>query len=280
MATQMVASDVLARLRTAFVPRFPEAKADEILYHYRALRRDARLERYSSCEVEAGKFVEAILKCFHYQRTGEEVDALPAAADQMISQLESDTKHFNDTERLIILKALRLIYTFRNKRGAAHNSSFDPLQMDCALVVALANWVMEELIRLYLTNDDAAVRALVDSLLVKDIPLVEQIDDDRLVLKPGLSARIQLELLLYREPNRCQVKDLARWIHDQSIDNIRTTLRDMRKKNLAHETDAGWLLTEAGIREAEIEIAKLQSGTNSDKPLNRGRAKAGRHVRH
>src|SRR5581483_11897043 len=81
------------------------------------------------------------------------------------------------------------------------------------------------------------------------------------VLKSGLSARVQLEILLYREfPERCALKDLIRWVHDHSVENIRVTLRTMRQKNLVHETEEGWKLTTSGVHEAEGEIAKLQSG--------------------
>jgi hypothetical protein len=186
----------------------------------------------------------------------------------------------SDFERLTVPRALRLIYEFRNKRGGAHNSSFDPIKTDCALVVAISNWVMEELTRLYLTNDALAAQKLVESLLVKDIPLVEEMDGDRLVLKPGLSARVQLEILLYREfPERCAIKDLIRWVHDQSVENIRVTLRVMKQKNLVHETENGWKLTESGMYEAEAEIARLQSGTDNTNAVSKRRAKGAKRGR-
>lgn len=261
MTTQGVTARSLDKLRDALIAKFPSVKVDEVLYHYSILRREARLDHWEACLVNGGKFVEAVLKCFHYLSTGDEVDSVKA--DEEIRRLENVT-HLNSFERMTVPRALRLIYEFRNKRGGAHNSSFDPIKMDCALVVAAANWVMEELTRLYLTNDAMAAQALVESLLMKEIPLVEEMDGDRLVLKPGLPARVQLEILLYREfPERCPIKDLIRWVHDHSVDNIRVTLRTMKKKNLVHETEDGWKLTISGMHEAEIEIARLQSDANS-----------------
>jgi hypothetical protein len=261
MAAQVVATQSLDKLRTALVVKFPANKVDEILYHYSVLRREARLDHWESCLVNGGKFVEAVLKCFHYLSVGNEVDSVKA--DEEIRRLENAV-HLSDFERLTIPRALRLIYEFRNKRGGAHNSSFDPIKTDCALVVAISNWVMEELTRLYLTNDAIAAQALVESLLIKDIPLVEEVEGDRLVLRSGLSARIQLEILLYREfPDRCAFKDLIHWVHDHSVENIRVTLRTMKQKNLVHETEVGWKLTTSGVHEAEEEIAKLQGDTDN-----------------
>ncbi|TMC18014.1 MAG: hypothetical protein E6J34_17850 [Chloroflexi bacterium] len=258
MITQAAATQSLDRLRIALIVKFPSEKVDEILKHYNILRREARLEHWETCLVNGGKFVEAVLKCFHYLCTGTELDAIKA--NDEIKRLENAT-HLSDFERLTVSRALRLMYEFRNKRGGAHNSSFDPIKTDCALVVAISNWVMEELTRLYLTNDATAAKA-------------------RLVLRPGLSARIQLEILLYREfPARCAIKDLIRWVHDHSMENIRVTLRSMRQKNLVHETDAGWKLTESGMQEAEAEINKLHSTPDNAKLVIRRKAKGAKHAR-
>lgn len=277
MTTQVAETQSLDRLRTSLIAKFPPKKVDEVLNHYNVLRREARLDHWEACLVNGGKFVEAVLKCFRYLISGDEVDSVKA--DEEIRRLDNALQ-LSDFERLTIPRALRLIYEFRNKRGGAHNSSFDPIKTDCTLVVAVSNWVMEELTRLYLTNDALAAQKLVESLLVKDIPLVEELDGDRLVLRPGLSARIQLEILLYREfPERCEIKDLIRWVHDHSVENIRVTLRGMKQKNLVHETEDGWKLTFSGMHEAELEIAKLQSGIEDTITVSKRRTKGAKRGR-
>jgi len=275
--TQVVAKQPLDKLRTALIVKFPPRAVDEVLAHYNILRREARLEHRESCLVNGGKFVEAVLKCFHYLTTGDELASVKA--DEEIRRLENAAQ-LSDFERLTIPRALRLIYEFRNKRGGAHNSSFDPIKMDCALVVGVSNWIMEELTRLYLTNDALAAQKLVESLLVKHIPLVEEIDGDRLILKPGLSARVQLEIILFREyPERCLTKDLIRWVHDHSVENIRVTLRSMKQKNLVHEAESSWKLTESGMREAEAEITRLQSSIGDANTVNQRGTKGVKHGR-
>jgi predicted transcriptional regulator with HTH domain len=209
--------------------------------------------------VNGGKFVEAVLKCLHFLRTGNEVDSLDAG--QEIDQLQRNNI-LEPSERLTIPRTLRVIYEHRNRRGGAHNSSFDPTKMDAMFVVAASDWVMEELTRLYLTSDSGSAQALVQNLLVKDLALVEEIDGDYLILKPELSARIQIELILYKHyPNRCTTKDLVRWVHNHKENNVRATLRGMKARSTAHENEAGWKLTEAGVTETEAEIAKLQHDT-------------------
>jgi len=276
VTTLPATTDLLDKLRTALLMKFPASKVDEVLDHYSVLKRAARLDQYETCLVNGGKFAEAVLKCLHYLHTGHEVDSVKV--DELIRQLENATS-LNDFERLTIPRILRAIYECRNKRGGAHNSSFDPIRMDCAFVVASANWVMEELARLYLTNDPVAAQALVENLLVKDLSMIEEIDGDYVVLESGLPARIQLELILYHHyPERCSVKELIRWVHNHSANNVRITLRNMKQKNLIHENELGWKLTEAGVREAESELAKLQAGASGKKTIS-GKVKGIKHGR-
>lgn len=277
MTTQLVTNQLLGELKVALSKKFLPNKVEEVLHHYTVLRRAARLDQYESCLLNGGKFVEAILKCLHYLRTGNDVDSLTVSST--IKQLESDAS-LTDPEKTTIPRTLQAIYEFRNKRGGAHNFSFDPIKMDCAFVVAASNWVMEELVRLYLTNDPETAQALVENLLIKDSPLIEEIDGDYLVSRPDMSARVQLELILYHHyPMRCLALDLIHWVHNHSAENVRTTLRNLRLKNLAHENEEGWRLTETGIHEAEAEIAKMHSGTNEVKRVSTSRKKGVKHGR-
>ncbi len=258
---QVAKNRPLDTLQATLSTLFPVAKVSEIFFHYDILIRSARLGDYETCLLNGGKFVEAVLKCLHYRRTGNEVDSV--TVEQEVKQLENETS-LNTSERLTIPRTLRIIYEHRNKRGGAHNNSFDPNEMDSVFVVAAAKWVIEELTRLYLNNDPVAARALVANLLTKDIPFVEEIDDDFIILQPDLSARVQLEVLLYRHyPDRCAVKDLVAWIkHNHSEHNVRVTLGNMKTKALVHENEIGWKLTELGMHEAETEIAKIKNGSS------------------
>src|SRR5438046_2120331 len=128
MTTQLATTQLLDKLSKALSTKFPPKKVDEALQHYSILRRAARLDQYETCIVNGGKFVEAVLKCLHYLRTGNEIDSLTAAT--VIKQLESDGS-LNDSEKTTIPRVLQAIYEYRNKRGGAHNFSFDPTKMDC-----------------------------------------------------------------------------------------------------------------------------------------------------
>jgi hypothetical protein len=272
-------TELLSMLRTALSAKFPPSKIDEIFLYYSLLKKEARLDHYDNTLVNSGKFVEAVLKCLHYLATEDEVDTVTVG--QEINQLERVTT-LNDSEKMTIPRTLRIIYEHRNRRGGAHNHSFDPQKMDCVLVVAASTWVMEELTRLYLTNEPTAAQALVANLLVKEIPFIEEIDGDYIVSRPELSATTQLGMLLYYHfPNRCQISDLIQWLqHIHSASNIRTSLRRMQKDNLVHENEIGWKLTEAGVQKTEQAIAKLQDQENGALKIKKGSRKGVKYARH
>jgi len=282
-----MANPLLEKLRAALAVVFPSKRVNEVLFHYEALRREIlrdRYEGYESCLVNGGKFAEAVLKCLRYLRTRDDVDTLPGkGVEDEIEQLRvsKSTTSLGDIQRLLIPRTLRVIYDHRNKRGGAHNNSFDPIRMDCNLVVAMSSWVMEEFTRLYLTNDPVAAQALVNNLLVKEIPFVEEIDGDYIVSNPELPARVQLEFLLYRHhPNRCAIRDLIHWLHHtQTEKNVRVSLRNLKLKNLAHENDAGWTLTRGGLQEAEEEIIKLNYETSNANVYSRPKSKGAKNGR-
>lgn len=271
-------TELVAKLHTALSAKFPPKKVDEILLYYSLLKKEARFDHHDNCLVNGGKFVEAVLKCLHYLAAGDDVESVKA--DKEITYLEQQTS-LSDSERLTIPRTLRVIYEHRNKRGGAHNHSFDPQKMDCALVAAASTWVMEELTRLYLTNDPTAAQALVANLLVKEIPFIEEIDGDYVVAHPELSAKVQLGMLLYYHyPNRRQIGDLIQWLqHAHSANNIRTTLRRMQKENLVHENENGWKLTEGGVREAEQALAKLQDQEDGSSSVKKASRKGVKHAR-
>lgn len=275
--TTTAATESFDRLHRALITKFPPDTVDEALFFFNKLRQEARYEHWVSCIDNGGRFVETLLKCFHHLRTDVEVDSINV--NEEIKALEQTTA-LSDSERLIIPHALRLIYDFRNRLGGMRNPSFDPVKIDCVQLVSLCKWVVEELTRLYLTNDAVAAQVLVDNLLVKENSLVQEFDGDPIVLRPDLSARVYLEVLLYwRYSKRCSIKDLERWAHNHTTHNIRVTLRDMQKRNVVHESEEGWILTATGIEEAAAEMDKIGNDGDSLKTVRKSRAKGAKRGR-
>ena len=273
MSMQSAATQSLDKLHIALSAKLSAQLANEFLNHYELLRVEYRLDHYDLCLVNGEKFVEDTFRCLSLTGDTQAVDLV--SLDETFKNL--DAKFLNNLEDLRMLRILQLMRELCKKHGGLHNSSLETVKMDCALVVTASNWVIAEMARLYLT-DEMVARTLIKNLLVGDILLVEEIEGDLIVYNTALSARIHLLLLLRREyPTFYSLKNLLMQCPHKP-DNVRVTLRGMKQKNIVHETQDGWILTEAGVQEAETEIVRLLLD-NSDKSTNIGKLKGARHGR-
>ena len=225
---------------------------DELLEHHQACKAGFLRQDWEKCLGRGGKLAEAVMKIIHFLRTGDVVSSIKVEAEIQ----EAERSSLPDEARLVIPRHVRPLYDHRTKRGGAHGS-FDPNPLDARMVVALADWIVAELIRLYGKADPQKALRLVTSLTARLIPLVEEIDGDVLVLKPGASCREELRLVLYkRHPQRTSKDEVRHWIKCQRPKNIDVTLSRMAKAREIHTNTDGVLLTTLGLRETEAMISK------------------------
>jgi hypothetical protein len=125
------------------------------------------------------------------------------------------------------------------------------------VVVPITDWLLGELIRIFGKSDPETALNLVNGLTDRLIPLVEEMDGDVLVLKPGASCREELRLVLYkRYPERTARAQLYEWVKNQKRKNIDVTLNRMAKAREIHMNTDGVLLSTLGLAETEALISK------------------------
>jgi len=225
---------------------------DEILEHYRALKTAYQLQDYEKCLIRGGKFSEAVMKAIHFLRTSQVIRRISVESE--INDTLKETS-LGDSIRLLIPRAIRVLYGHRSQRGGAHTYPFNPNAMDASLVSSTADWILAELVRLYYTTDPDGALTIVKALTSKTAPFIEYIDGDYVVLRQNASAREQIELILYsRYPSRTTPTQLKGWITDHPARSIVTSLQWMEKDKHIHRNNEGVMLTTLGIRNVEQEI--------------------------
>jgi len=228
---------------------------DEIFEHYSVLKTAFRLQDWEKCLLRGGKFSEGVMKAVHYVRTGTLTQQISVESEVNEVSKRGDLP---ESMRLLIPRAVRLLYDYRSKRGGAHGS-FDPNAMDCSVVVPVADWIVGELVRLYCVADPERAMKFVAGISAKSVPIVERMEEDYIVLRKRTSARQEISLILYtRYPNRTATNQLIKWIPNHSASNVRLTLANMRRAKLVHFNSDGYILTTAGIRAVEEEMLKLE----------------------
>ncbi len=223
---------------------------EEIFIHYVAMKRAYLVQDWEKCLVRGGKLGEAVMRALHFIRTGTFIKTISVESET--NDIAKQTG-LPESVRLLIPRAVRILYDHRSKRGGAH-ASFDPQHMDCSMVISVADWVLAELVRLYCADNAEDASKFVIGIISRSVPYIEQIDGDFVVLQKGLTARQEIGRILYsRYPFRTTTNELKKWVPNHSEANVSMTIINMRKDKHVHSNDQGHVLTAAGIHWVEEE---------------------------
>ena len=179
-------------VKTLLRSRFPAAVVDALLDAYREIEHNYVLRKWKASELDAGHFVESARRAIEHERFGA------------ATQIGTDLPRFNENElkryvaatgdesfRILIPRVLWSIYGIRNKRGVGHVGLVSPNQMDSALILADAKWVLAELVRLASGLSPSETQKLVDAIVERKLDLLWKQGDVTRVLASGIAARDQ-----------------------------------------------------------------------------------------
>lgn len=143
--------------------------------------------------------------------------------------------HASDSVRLHIPKSLNVIYDIRNKRDAAHLADrIDPNVQDSSLVVATAAWVLAELVRLLCASDPNEAHRVINALVGREIPTIQEIDGFPRILKT-LTTSERIMVLLYWSPDGpVSLATLKGWLPKAAHANLRRTVAGLDGKHYVH----------------------------------------------
>ena len=159
------------------------------------------------------------------------------------------------------LISLRVVYDIRNKRNAAHLADgIDPNIQDATLVIGVLDWVLAELIRIYHLVDAGEASRIVDDLIEKKSPIIQDFDGFLKILDPKLKASDCCLVLLYqRGKNGATIDEIRQWVLPKMRANIGRTLDQLvNTKTQLHFDGKRYMITRLG--ELDVEARLLLSG--------------------
>jgi hypothetical protein len=108
---------------------------------------------------------------------------------------------------------LIVLYEIRNNRGVGHaGGDVDPNAMDAAVAVAIAKWVVAELVRLFHEVPIHEAQRIVEMITQRAVPIIWAVNDTFRVLDTSLSMRDKMLLLLYQSTERVEEAQLVKWV--------------------------------------------------------------------
>lgn len=230
------------------------------LIEYYKIMKTAYLRRdWEKASLNGGKFVETTTRILQYLTSDdgsfESGDIRVDRGLRRIMSLPSDT--CDDALRIRIPRVALTVYDIRNSRNVAHSSrEIDPNYMDSSLVVVACDWILAELVRIYCTADTAVAHQIIQSIIERQVPIVQEIDRDVVVLNTDLTYKDQLLVVLYTKyPQRVSNEELRKWTKPKYNSYVPQYLRSLESDRLIHRNDQGSMLTIAGLRYVEERIS-------------------------
>lgn len=230
---------MLDQVRKDLQQRLPAELVNALMTSYDQVKQNYYLGRHEPSELNGGKFVEVCARIIQYETQGGNYAPLGTQIKDMIGVLRSFEQLSSATAlesyRIHVPRTLLSIYSIRNKRGVGHiGGDVSPNHADATLIAAAADWTMAELIRIYYgcPLDDA--QTIVDGLVQRKIPLVQELGTYTRVLLPALTQRDQTLLLLsIGHPSEVAEADLVASVEPKSIGTYRRVLGNLHAERLA-----------------------------------------------
>ncbi len=212
----------------------PDCLYKPLIDEYRNIIRNYMERKWTPSELSGGKFCEIVYTILDGFSSGNYAP-YPIKPDNFVAacrRLETNTSNPRSFQ-ILIPRILPAIYDIRNSRGVGHvGGDVDPNYIDASAVLSMTSWVMAELIRVFHNMPIHDAQKLADSLVDRRTPLVWQSGDIRRVLKPDLTIRYQILLLLSSSSTPIATADLLRWIEPSNRSYFYRILRDMHSSRL------------------------------------------------
>jgi hypothetical protein len=175
----------------AALANVPAEFRNRIIKSYLELKSRHAENKHDAAGLSAGKFCESVVRLLQH-----ELNKTVIPFGQRIRNLSDECDSFanvpravgNESLRIVIPRAVSLLYTLRNKRGIGHvGGDIDANAIDGTTIARVADWVVCELIRIYHKLSIEEADALVSSLASRDIPDVWEVAGKKRVLRTDLS---------------------------------------------------------------------------------------------
>ncbi len=238
-------------LKASFVTHISPPLVDDFLKDFVDIRRHHINSDYRSLLSKSGTFSETVAQILIYLSENTIISTKEIRLNALEKRLVN--ADLDTSMKTIMPRMLITIYKIRSSRGGAHRSDdIAPNYIDANYIYTCCNWIVCELIRLYHDSDvDKAVK-IIEHISKINLPLLEEIDGDILILEENLKIREQILILLFSmHPQRVpldKIKNAVKAKNQKSINNEETR---MVQSKLIHKNREGVILTSKGLKEAE-----------------------------
>lgn len=205
----------------------PTGLRTPLIEEYNSIVNNFLEHRWNPSELSGGKFCEIVYTILdgHASETFASSPSKPRDFVTACRGLESKAIAPRSFQ-ILIPRLLPTLYEIRNNRGVGHaGGDVNPNPMDATAVLAMASWVMAELIRVFHKATITEAQLAVDSLVERRMPVVWTDGDVRRVLRTDLKLKDQIMLLIGSASASPKVDDLFGWTEYTNRSHFNKTIR-------------------------------------------------------
>lgn len=251
---------MIEQIRNQLAQAIDTPLVDHLLRTHGELKSNYYLGKHKPSELEGGHFAEVVIRVLQFVTTGTYTplgQALPRLDIREIERYSQlPTISYPDSIRIHIPRAVFAIYGVRSRRGVGHvGGDVKPNLSDASFIMATCDWILAELISLYYTSSLEEAQKLVESIVTRKVPLIQDFDGFLKVLDPRLSVPKQVLVLLYqRGAAGASRQELGQWVNT-SPGNLSTALNRLEhNQKYIHSIGGQYSITRSGERFVEDKI--------------------------
>lgn len=225
---------------TQALSAIPPGLRAPLITEYQSIVQNFLEHRWLPSELSGGRFSEIAYTILDGYANGAYALApkKPSNFKDACAKLENNAS-VPRSFQILIPRLLPALYEIRNNRNVGHvGGDVDPNHMDSAAVLAMCNWVMCELVRVYHNLPTTDAQRVVDSLAEMRIPVIWSYGNVKRVLQPTLRLPQQLLLLIATSVPDVSGQELMDWTEYKDKRYFMKTLRALHKKRWIEFTES------------------------------------------
>lgn len=241
------------RLRADLRSRYPSDLVDITLEAYLEAKRAALMDDLQKAESLFGQFCEGVIRICRHIVAGS-YTAIGDPAFKVNTEANACTSHpigrlEDEPFRILIPNTITAMYGIRNRRGVDHLSRIRPNHIDARVLIAQSDWILAELTRLATAHDFIQAQERIDSLVERQVPIIEKIDGVWKLLRTDLSVDDAVLVALYHDDDLSQ-SDLVGIVR-KSQPTISLAVTRLDGKALLHKAGRKIKITTLGRKRVE-----------------------------
>ena len=249
---------MINKVKEELTKSYPLELVNSLLESYEELAGNFVRGKLRPSQVEGGRFCEAVIRMLQHETTGNYTPiGTPLNLDLEIETLKNLPKAAHDESiRLHIPRTVRVIYDVRSKRDAAHLGNVNSNMMDATLVLNCCKWILAELFRTKFQIPIEEAQQIINNLVEKEIPVIQDFAGFPVILNPQMSAGERILILLYNRGNEGTTRqELAAWLPPKMQKQLTGNLsRLQHDRSFIHRDKIQIYITRAGEKFVEDNI--------------------------